>query len=155
MDLNQFYACGYWHYHSAFVHALRAPFPLGTESSVGCLSLIIPLSDPPMFPSQGLQVQFVKETKGLHTLCWFLLHPSCLPLLQCQQQPTLLLQCMREQGTWLGAQQRQGAGSGRQGAKEAEDYGNVQETAKHTSCFQEAQQRGNTDSLPCAKPWRN
>lgn len=34
------------------------------------------------------------------------------------------------------------------GAKEAEDYGNMQETAKHTSCFQEAQQRGNTDSAP-------
>lgn len=74
---------GSGNYHSALVHALRAPFPLGTESSGGCLSLITPLSDPPMFPSQGLQVQYVKETKGLHTLCRSLLHPPCLPLLRC------------------------------------------------------------------------
>lgn len=41
------------------------------------------------------------------------------------------------------------------GAKEAEVSENMQEIIKSTICFQEMQQTWNTDSIPCAKPWRN
>lgn len=141
MDLTQFYGFTYWHYDSASVHSLR------TKSRAGCLLLIIPLSDARVFPSRGLQAQFVKNVKDLQPPCCSLLHASCCLVSDDSSSPH---SCYTAQGSrvlsWEPSNDKvQGVGYG---AKEVEDYGNMQEIAKHTKCFQEAQQTGNIDSTP-------
>lgn len=142
----KFYSHGYWHYHSASVLPSECTFPYGDReprrmffSNYSCFRRT-------HVPQPGTPDPIYQGNKGPSVITLLPFASLLLPLPWCQQQTTLPFQCTGEQGTQLGAQQWQGRGSGGWGLKEMRTYGNMQETTKHTSCFQEAQQTGYMDS---------